>query len=91
MALIDIIDEIIRDVDPEQVPPEYIIMAKIKNFSGEETFLRGAELEAFLKDPQASYIAEARVVFNVKAMRRAVVDEVEAVFEDVGRLLQNHS
>lgn len=90
MALIDIVDEIIREVEPEQVPSQYIIMAKIKSFSGEETIVRGPELEAFLKDPQASYIAEARVIFNVKAMRRAVIAEVESVFEEVTRLLQRH-
>ncbi|RYD63178.1 MAG: hypothetical protein EOP83_12815 [Verrucomicrobiaceae bacterium] len=81
----------IRQIDPEHVPVQYIIMAKIKDFSGEERIVRGEELVAFMKDPQASHIAEARVIFNVKKMRKDIIAEVEGVFGEVNRLLLQSS
>lgn len=85
MTRIEIIDEIINKLDPEDVPIEYIVMAKITDFQGNERIVRGKELSDLLRNPDLHQIAEARVILNVKKIRKAILDEINAVFDAVNR------
>lgn len=82
----DVIEELISRLDPEDVPLEYIVMAKIVDFQGVEKILRGDELETMMRNPELYSISEARVILNVKKMRRAVIAEVDYIYDEVNRL-----
>lgn len=61
-------------------------MAKITDFQGEEKILRGEELESMMRNPELYSIAEARVILNVKKMRRSLVAELDYIYDEVNRL-----
>ncbi len=82
----DVIEELISRLDPEDVPLEFIVMAKITDFQGEEKILRGEELESMMRNPELYSIAEARVILNVKKMRRSLVAELDYIYDEVNRL-----
>lgn len=82
----DVIEELISRLDPEDVPLEYIIMAKIVDFQGEEKILRGEEMEAMMRNPELYQIAEARVILNIKKMRRTLITEIDYIYDEVNRL-----
>lgn len=86
MTPVDILDDIISHLEPEDVPVEYIVMAKVTDFDGTERIIRGNELEAMIKSPHLYKIAEARVVLNVRKIRKAIMAEVNGVYDEVNRL-----
>lgn len=79
----DILDDIISKLEPEDVPVEFIIAAKITDMNGEERIIKGAELEHVLHNPKQYPIAEARILFNVRKIRKAIVTEVNAIYDAV--------
>jgi hypothetical protein len=85
MTPTDVLDDIISRLDPEEVPPEYIVMAKITDFQGTTKLVKGKELEEMLKNPELHQIAEARVVLNVKKMRKAIATQVNYIYDEVNR------
>ena len=66
MTPIDVLDDIIARLEPEDVPAEYIVMAKITDFEGNERIIKGTELEEMVKHPERYQIAEARVSYGGK-------------------------
>jgi hypothetical protein len=86
MTPTDVLDDLISRLEPEDVPVEYIVMARITDFQGRERVVRGAELEDFIQNPELHQIAEARVILNVKKMRKAILGEVNYVYDEVNRL-----
>jgi hypothetical protein len=82
---VDIVDDIIGSLDPEDIPVEFILMAKITDFDGNERVLRGADLRDFLQNPFS--VAEVRVLLDVKNIRANILDTVSAIFTEVKRKL----
>ncbi|RYD66080.1 MAG: hypothetical protein EOP83_05950 [Verrucomicrobiaceae bacterium] len=82
----DVIEEIISRLDPADVPVQYIVMAKIVDFKGEEKILRGEELKDMMENPDLHNIAEARVILNVKKMRKTVISEIDHIYDEVNRM-----
>jgi hypothetical protein len=78
----DIVDDIINRLDPEQIPAEYIVMAKITDLNGNEKIISGDDLVAFMKSP-FDYAAEARIILNIQKIRKAIIAEVNAVYDEV--------
>lgn len=78
----DILDDIISHLDPEDIPPEYIIMARITDLDGNERVLRGEELVAFLENPMEVAIS-AQIILDVRRIRKAIVDMVNSVYDEV--------
>lgn len=74
MDMNSVLDDIIDNLQPEEVPAAFIIMAKIIDMDGKETIIRGVELEAFLKGSKKDFF-EVRFVLNVKKMKQAILDE----------------
>jgi hypothetical protein len=77
----DTLDEIISQLDPEEVPTEFIVMAKVVTLDGEERFITGPELEVIMENPEKYNIAEARVVLDVNKIRNAILTQVDDIFE----------
>jgi hypothetical protein len=82
----DVLDDLIRTLDPEDVPLEFIVMAKVTDFQGNERIVKGEELERVIRSPELQQVAEVRVIYNVKKMRKAILEEVDAVYDEVNRL-----
>jgi hypothetical protein len=81
----DIVDEIIADLEPEQIPAEFISEAMITGFDGNEKVIRGDDLKEFLSAP-FEFAVEARILLNIRKIRRAIITEVNAVYDEVNRL-----
>lgn len=86
MARSDVLDDLIRSLDPEDVPIKFIVMAVVTDFDGNERKVKGEELEAIIREPEHQNVAEVRVIYNVKKMRRAIAEEVSAVYDEIARL-----
>jgi hypothetical protein len=82
---VDVIDDIIGNLDPEDIPVEFILMAKVTDFKGNERILRGDELADFLNNPFS--VAEVRVLLDIKNIRATILDMVSSVFADVRRMM----
>lgn len=80
----DILDEIIADIDPEDIPPEYIIMARIVDLDGIERVLRGEELKSFMMNPQEMAVS-AQIILDVRRIRRAITEYVNSIYDEVNR------
>ena len=85
MAYADMFEEIFSSIDPDTVPMEYVVLAKVIDLQGNERLVRGAELERVLRGPGRAKVAEARVILDVPKIRRAVLDEINAVYAEVNR------
>ena len=81
MNINEILDEIISGLQPEDVPVEFMTMAKITGFDGVERTLRGKELSKFLTDRDRPDMAEAKVFLNVRKIKMAILTEVDAFFK----------
>jgi len=75
----DPLDEIIQSLTPDQVPPEFILMAKVRTYDGMEKIIQGQYLEGLLEE-LADNVAEVRVLLDVKRIRSAVISEANHVF-----------
>jgi hypothetical protein len=82
----DILDDIISTIGPENIPPEFIVMAKVKDMSGIERIIRGPELAAMMTDPNSYEIAEARVILNLRKIRVEILNEVRDIYERANQM-----
>lgn len=82
MDISTLLDDIIDGIQPEDVPANFITMAKITDINGYETIIRGSELDAFLKNPKVD-IMEVRFVLDVRRMKLAILNEIKLFFQDV--------
>ena len=80
-------DEIISSIDPDDVPLEYVIMAKVVDYYGNERILQGEELHSTMRGPDRAKLREAKVILNVRAIREAVVAAVTAAFEELNAMI----
>lgn len=87
MAQTDVLEDIINKLDPENVPVEFMVMAKITDFQGVERIVKGEELEKMIRNPEMYQIAEARVILNVNKLKKAIIDEVNFIYDEVNRRL----
>jgi hypothetical protein len=81
----DILDEIINHLEPEEIPAEYIKMARITDFDGNDRILTGDDLKKFMENP-FEYAAEARIVLDINRIRKAIISQVNAVYDAVNDL-----
>lgn len=80
----DILDEIIAGLEPENIPADHIIMAKITDLNGVERVLRGQELEDFMDNP-TDYAISAQIILDVKKIRRTIANLVNEIYDEVNR------
>ena len=91
MATKDVVDGIISSINPEEVPLEFIVMAKITDHRGVEKIIKGQELEKILGNPEAFQVSEARVILDVTKLRKAIVEEINYINDEVEKLLVSKS
>jgi hypothetical protein len=78
MSKPDILDEIISQLDTEEIPAEFILLAKVRTVLGEELIIKGSELESMMADKQ-DQIADVRVILDVKKIRQAIVKKTNDI------------
>ncbi len=81
MSKYDILDEIIEQLQVEQVPPEFIIMAKVRSYDGKESVITGEELDALIKS--GAPISDVRVILDVKKIRGRINLETTLILAQV--------
>jgi hypothetical protein len=89
MTPAETLDELISNLDPEQVPLKFIVMAKVTDFHGVERIIKGEELELMMEHPEQFEIAEARVILDVRKIRNAIIDEVNFAYDEVNRVIRD--
>lgn len=80
----DILDEIINQLDPEMIPTEFIVMAKVRTYDGMESIITGDELEAFMTD-RADDVADVRVILNIRGIRTQILEITEDIFNQASK------
>jgi hypothetical protein len=75
----DILDEIITQLDPENIPSEFIIMAKVRTYDGGETIVNGGDEFDDYMTQNADQVANVQVVFNVRRIRERVLDMTQDI------------
>jgi hypothetical protein len=78
MSKPDILDEIISQLDTEEIPAEFILLAKVRTVLGEELIINGSELEQMMTD-KSDQIADVRVILDVKKIRQAIVKTTNGI------------
>lgn len=75
-----ILDEVVAQLDPEDIPTRFILKAFVTDFDGKQFELRGSELDKFLQSPYQA--AEVRVVLDIRSIRAHMTAAIEYVFKD---------
>jgi hypothetical protein len=78
MSKPDILDEIISQLDTEEIPAEFILLAKVRTVLGEELIINGSDLEQMMED-KPDQIADVRVILDVKKIRQAIVTKTNEI------------
>lgn len=87
MSEFPLFDELISGLDPDDVPPEYIIMAVVTDFNGTEHMVYGDEINGVLRGPERARYRQAKVILDVKRIRTDVMEAVGETFEQLNDLL----
>ena len=84
MSYNNILDDVISSLQPEDLPADYIIMARVVDLYGIEKILRGTELEKFMNNPNRhAGVMEASVILNVQKIRLAIITALTIFFDDL--------
>ena len=81
----DLFQDIIQSVDPDEVPLEFVVLAKITDLNGNERIIRGAELERVMKGPERRKLTEARIILNVRKIRESISFGVNEIYDEINR------
>jgi len=85
MSPSDLLDDIIQSIDPDEVPLEFIVFAKVTDFSGNERILKGEEMARVMRGPDRKRLAEARVILDVRRIRMAITACVNEIYDEINR------
>lgn len=79
----DIFEEIMADIDAKTLPSKYVIMCMITYHDGSEKLVTGRELE--IARNNSDKIRDYKFFLDVKKIRRDIVAEVTAIYEEINR------
>jgi hypothetical protein len=84
MVACDIVKEFLNQLEPEDVPAEYITAATFKDNSGKDVVIKGAELKMLLNNhPDYAYVKDARIFINIQKIVSAINLEMDFLYEMV--------
>jgi len=87
----DLFEDIIQSIDPDEVPLEFIVLAKVTDFNGNERVLRGAELAKIMRGPERRKLSEARIILNIRKIREAIAFGVNEIYDEINRKLSEEN
>lgn len=82
----DIFEDIMGDIDAKTLPGKYVIMCMITYHDGSEKLVSGRELEE-ARQTEDHRIRDFKFFLDVKKIRRDVLAEVEAMYDEITRRL----
>lgn len=88
MSPSELLADIIHNIDPDEVPLEFIILAKVTDYKDEEYILKGDELERVMRGPDRKKLKDARVILNVRRIRDRIAAGVNEIYDEINRLCQ---
>ncbi len=92
MASCDLINRFISELEPENLPMEFLRSAVIKNESGDPITLEGDELEKLIRHhPSYANIEDAKIYINVKRLMNSINLEVEYIYHQVEQRFQQEN
>ena len=84
MASSDLVKGFLSQLEPEDVPFEYIAAASIRDPNDQEIMLKGEELRMLMSNhPNYAFVKDARIYINLQKVVKAIGIEVEYIFERV--------
>lgn len=86
----EVLENIINNLSAADVPPRYIVKAKLTDFQGVEHIFRGEELIHVLKYPELYHMADARIILDARKIKSDILAEVNAIYDGVNRALSEH-
>lgn len=81
----DLFEDIIQSIDPDEVPLEFIVLAKVTDFNGTERVIRGNELAKIMRGPERRKLSEARIILNIRKIREAIALGVNEIYDEINR------
>jgi hypothetical protein len=88
MSGAEIVSKFIADLEPDDLPIEYIQAAKITDAGGNDVMITGDELAKLLShDNKYEHVKDARIFINVQKIMQAINMEVEYIYYQVEQLL----
>ncbi len=89
MASSDIVKGFLSQLEPEDVPFEFIAAASIRDLNDQEVMLKGEELKMLMNShPDYAHVKDARIYINLQLVVRAISTEVEYIFERVDMMFE---
>lgn len=77
----DVINVVIKNVEPSNLKPKFVLLAKIVNNDGDEKIVDGNELSNFF-DGSFSF-AEMKIVFDIKKIKSYLLLDIKEFFENI--------
>lgn len=89
MSPSELFANILQNINPDEIPLEYIIMAKVTDFNGEEFFVEGQEdLARVMRGPNRKNISNASLVLNVRRIRDRIAVGVNEIYDAINKTCQ---
>ena len=88
MRHIDLLDDIIQNINPDEVPLEYIVLARVVDFRGNERIIEGPEIARVMRGPERKTLSEARVVLDVRKIRMTIARGVNEIYDAINKLVE---
>lgn len=86
----DLLDEIIARLDGLKIPPEFVLMGRFITPDGLEHTLSGDDLARVLNgEDRMPPDTQVRLLLNVGAIKRVMLDDVSKTFERVNQLIRD--
>jgi len=81
----DLFEDIIQSIDPDEVPLEFVVLAKVTDFNGNERVIRGPDLARVMRGPERRKLSEARIILNIRKIREAIALGVNEIYDEINR------
>lgn len=89
MAMPEMYNVFISQLDPDELPVEYISAASYTH-NGKEVILRGDELKRLIeRHPDYDMVKDAQIYINLKKVMNAISIEVDWIYYKVDEIFRN--
>lgn len=82
----DIIDDVISNFSSDDLPLDYVLMARVVDISGKAMILSGDEFSYFIQIPFR--VSEVRVVLDVNSIKEEILENISDIFAEVEKQLR---
>lgn len=84
----NLFDDIMQNIDIDDVPLEFIVVAKVTSKDGTERLIRGSELEKVIRGPERKRLVGFNAVLDTRKIRNVVVAGVNEIYDELNKLCE---